>query len=367
MPQIAPIDDNYIDDVIKSAGPYDQKINTTQGVKLRELIKKLRDYIEQEKSGSSGIIEVTYNELSSLIINNGLSVGQQYLLTDYKMHWKVNSDTSFSTYDSIERDGITEEALILTAISVNRLSHDAKSLVYPGDDIKYVVGVFNYEKNRELVFSEDSYNYKNINPVKGYIYKRIDNTNNCNICYDFRNFWVDLNIGDGTIKPYFAHRYFKNATILPSESSFYEPISCAIFPIKIIINSTISPPEGIYESHSFIPKTMEQLKLSVINSEIIIDLFCIMHGHKISFSDCTIRSLLFNDDSEVTAKDLNFKRVHSDIDYLEYTSISSLIDLFADPNKIKLSLKSIDNSYTNYKVVYLDEDTGAIVSQSTSN
>ncbi|WP_199117324.1 hypothetical protein, partial [Pedobacter sp. ASV28] len=48
MPQIPPISDAYIDEIIKSAGPYVESINKTQGIKLRELIKVLRDYFEQE-------------------------------------------------------------------------------------------------------------------------------------------------------------------------------------------------------------------------------------------------------------------------------------------------------------------------------
>ncbi|WP_293303111.1 hypothetical protein [Pedobacter sp. UBA4863] len=45
---IPPISDAYIDEIIKSAGPYVEGNNKTQGVKLRELIKVLRDYFEQE-------------------------------------------------------------------------------------------------------------------------------------------------------------------------------------------------------------------------------------------------------------------------------------------------------------------------------
>lgn len=48
MPQLQPIDDAYIDDVIRSKGPYNQLINTTQGIRLRELIKRLRDHIRTE-------------------------------------------------------------------------------------------------------------------------------------------------------------------------------------------------------------------------------------------------------------------------------------------------------------------------------
>jgi len=48
MPQLQPIDDAYIDEVIKSKGPYNQLLNTTQGIRLRELIKRLRDHIKAE-------------------------------------------------------------------------------------------------------------------------------------------------------------------------------------------------------------------------------------------------------------------------------------------------------------------------------
>lgn len=47
MAQIPFIEDAYIDEIIKSAGTYDPSLNTTQGVKLRELIKQIRDRIEQ--------------------------------------------------------------------------------------------------------------------------------------------------------------------------------------------------------------------------------------------------------------------------------------------------------------------------------
>ncbi|WP_113639261.1 hypothetical protein [Nubsella zeaxanthinifaciens] len=48
MPQIPPISNDYINDVIKSDGPFIETINKTQGIKLRELIKMLRDYFDQE-------------------------------------------------------------------------------------------------------------------------------------------------------------------------------------------------------------------------------------------------------------------------------------------------------------------------------
>lgn len=54
MAQIPPINDAYIDDIIKSSTEvYNPAVNKTQGVKLRELIKLMRDRSEQQSSGSS--------------------------------------------------------------------------------------------------------------------------------------------------------------------------------------------------------------------------------------------------------------------------------------------------------------------------
>jgi len=50
MPQIQFIEDAYINEVIKTAGPYNPSLNRTQGIKMRELIKLLRDRFEQEIS-----------------------------------------------------------------------------------------------------------------------------------------------------------------------------------------------------------------------------------------------------------------------------------------------------------------------------
>ncbi|SMC54363.1 hypothetical protein [Pedobacter nyackensis] len=56
MAQIPPIDDAYINEIIKSNGPYNPALLTTQGVKFRELIKLLRDRMEQ---GDSSAVKVT--------------------------------------------------------------------------------------------------------------------------------------------------------------------------------------------------------------------------------------------------------------------------------------------------------------------
>jgi hypothetical protein len=48
MQQIPPIEDVYIDNVIKSSGPLKPNLNKTQGIELRALVKLLRDRLENE-------------------------------------------------------------------------------------------------------------------------------------------------------------------------------------------------------------------------------------------------------------------------------------------------------------------------------
>ncbi|SDE67141.1 Lysophospholipase L1 [Mucilaginibacter pineti] len=56
---MAIIDDFYIDDVIKSTGPFNAALNKTQGVKLRELVKLLRDGLQQEIDEHAGAVGPT--------------------------------------------------------------------------------------------------------------------------------------------------------------------------------------------------------------------------------------------------------------------------------------------------------------------
>ena len=58
MAQIPPIEDAYIDSIIKSGGAYQPSLTKTQGVKLRELMKLLRDRFEQEITTLPAIIGV---------------------------------------------------------------------------------------------------------------------------------------------------------------------------------------------------------------------------------------------------------------------------------------------------------------------
>lgn len=63
MAQIPPIGDAYIDEIIKAVDPNDSSLNKTQGVKLRELIKLMRDRMEQGIAESLAM-QKTYTVLS---------------------------------------------------------------------------------------------------------------------------------------------------------------------------------------------------------------------------------------------------------------------------------------------------------------
>jgi hypothetical protein len=64
MPLIPPIGDAYIDEIIKAVDPFDASLNKTQGVKLRELIKLMRDRMEQQ-SAMAVATQRTYTEIGN--------------------------------------------------------------------------------------------------------------------------------------------------------------------------------------------------------------------------------------------------------------------------------------------------------------
>ncbi|AOM75993.1 tail fiber domain-containing protein [Pedobacter steynii] len=60
MAEIPFIDNAYIDEIIKAAEAYNPALNKTQGIKLRELIKRLRDRMEQ---GQANVVHIAGDEL----------------------------------------------------------------------------------------------------------------------------------------------------------------------------------------------------------------------------------------------------------------------------------------------------------------
>ena len=74
------------------------------------------DYLLQNlgAESSSGLIEVTYNELVNLKNTSSLVKGQNYLLTDYET-------TYIQPVTSVNKSSGVIEPLIITATDVNKL------------------------------------------------------------------------------------------------------------------------------------------------------------------------------------------------------------------------------------------------------
>ena len=121
---------------------------------------------------SAGSIEVTYNELTTLISTSSLVTGSTYLLTDY-----MTTYTQPVTLVS-KSSGIIEP-LFITALDVNKLSNITYSQLYPQDIVYYEVTGLTYDGNQEEFLTEGF--------TKGKIYRRVDTLLNNDIGTDWRH------------------------------------------------------------------------------------------------------------------------------------------------------------------------------------
>ena len=108
-------------------------------------------------------IDVIYSELTTLITNSQLIIGQKYLLTDY-------ATTYTQPISNASLSGNTEP-LLLAASSSNTLNPICSSALFPQDQIYYNV-----------------VNDTSVVPgcTKGYIYRRIDTQKKNDIGFDYR-------------------------------------------------------------------------------------------------------------------------------------------------------------------------------------
>lgn len=181
MSQLPPITDAYIDEIIKAPDAYNPTLNKTQGVKLRELLKLMRDQSEQQSAGN-GVISATFQELTSSLFSGTLVPGAHYLLTDYKTTWKL-SNGNIRRADNFE-------PIMLFALTSSKLSIEAYSAIYPQDKIFYLAGAVDYDGSIKP-YSEEDWLYMNgLIPETGFIYRRIDSFTNRDINFDFRGFWI---------------------------------------------------------------------------------------------------------------------------------------------------------------------------------
>lgn len=258
MPNIPPITDAYIDEIIKAPDAYNPTLNKTQGVKLRELLKLMRDRVEQQSGGGNVIstaISTTYQQLTSLLFSGGLIAGAHYLLTDYKTTWKLRNGNI--------RRADNFEPIMLLALTPSKLSTEAYSTIYPQDKIFYSVGALDYDGNIEPYSEQDWLYTDGLLPETGFIYRRIDSYTNRDINFDFRGFWI----GDQN-----SHRslYFSNNVQIISgglDSQYNR--QPRILGYNYIYNSTIHVGVGMYGATDIsipVPETYNDLKISISNS-----------------------------------------------------------------------------------------------------
>lgn len=105
MAHIPPIGDAYIDEIIKAIDPYDSSLNKTQGVKLRELVKLMRDRTEQEIALSMAM-QQSYTEVG----DTNISVSPANYFdqpTTFIVNRNAGSDAliSFESYAAAEDTG----------------------------------------------------------------------------------------------------------------------------------------------------------------------------------------------------------------------------------------------------------------------
>ena len=122
----------------------------------------------------------TFTQLTSLKSNNQLVAGQYYRISDFQLMW-----WNQSINDTTVKFGLSAEPLIVLALSGNKISHEAKSEIYPQDTIYYDV---------DATSSNSWGTINNNTPIpnfKGWIYRRIDHKLNIDIGWDWRHITVN--------------------------------------------------------------------------------------------------------------------------------------------------------------------------------
>jgi hypothetical protein len=258
MSQIPPITDAYIDEIIKAPDAYNPVLNKTQGVKLRELLKLMRDRTEECCTGSNtnaDLIQVTHQQLTSLLFSSALISGKHYLLTNYKTTWKL-ANGNIRRADNFE-------PIILFALTPSKLSTEAYSAIYPQDKIFYSAGAVDYDGNIKP-YSEEDWLYMNgLIPETGFIYRRIDSFTNRDINFDYRGFWI----GDDN---YHGSMYFtNNVKIFSVGLDAQYNTQPKILGYNSVRSSTVNVGSGQYGTSGInvsVPETYDDLKISISNS-----------------------------------------------------------------------------------------------------
>lgn len=129
-------------------------------------------------SGDIKTIDVTYSELTGLKASNNLIPGETYKITDFRLMWWNQSVNNLT----IKSGSI--EPIIVTAIGTNSIYSEARSAIHKNDIIYYDVDAIS--SNTWGIWKKNT----QIPNFKGWIYRRIDNQNNIDIGWDWRNITV---------------------------------------------------------------------------------------------------------------------------------------------------------------------------------
>jgi len=140
MTQITPIEDAYIDDVIKSEGPFNPNLNKTQGIKLRELVKLLRDRMVQATETRAGIAMVA-------TVDQALAkLSDTEMMTPAKLGALIDSEKKWFKFQ-VAMTGETEQAILM-----EYAGQIDSSMLGGCNDLKLKIGVNGDYPNDAQVF-----------------------------------------------------------------------------------------------------------------------------------------------------------------------------------------------------------------------
>lgn len=137
--------------------------------KVYTLLSGLSSWDEVSLGGAART-SVTFSELQTLIAENSLTPGAEYLITDFATKHNYWDTVNWGYATQVNTASV--EQLVVTAKTMNSLFTEAFSLDYPDDVLFYDV---------TNVLCEDDATAR-----KGWIYRRIDLRRNIDICCDFR-------------------------------------------------------------------------------------------------------------------------------------------------------------------------------------
>lgn len=147
----------------------------------------LRAQATADAASGGGVINATYAELVGAIGRSELVAGAKYRITDFATtHYIVDAEDN--KYPSATPIIVgTTEPLIVLAISVDTISHEATSALYPQDIIHYDWNPANWMDDLSFADAESEPATAIITGFKGVIYFRHDTIQDNYCGYDFRN------------------------------------------------------------------------------------------------------------------------------------------------------------------------------------